>query len=182
MRIVVLASFLFVWGCGSTSYMTKGSWEGEGTLELSTTDRGDSDFESDVLDVQTFLGMAATDNLELGPVVGYRDEETGFGSGSDYDAEDFLLAWRGRWNFPSSERLAPFAEVDLGFGRREADTTTGTHDSTDMLYALGLGLRFIVGQNAAVVLKGQYLNVDWDREVGGDLDRWALLGGVSLKF
>ena len=65
----------------------------------------------------------------------YRDQEIGTDGGRDVDNEDFLLAWRGRWNFPSDSSLSPFTELDLGFGRRETDTSTGSEDSTSVYIA-----------------------------------------------
>ena len=168
--------------CGTT-YMSKGSWEAEGNLELSTESQDESDFDSDTLATEAFVGTAATDNLELGPAIAFRWRDVGV-DGIDVDTRDLTVAWRFRWNFPHEEEalVSPFAEVDLGVGRRDIDTDAGDADSTELLYGLGGGMRFIFTEGASVILKAQYTHIDWDREVGGNVNRWGILGGLAIRF
>jgi hypothetical protein len=105
------------------------------------------------------------------------------------DVTDFTWGAVLRFNVPTRTSLVPFAEVATGFGSAEVEGEVETNNisvhvsSWEYLwfYQLGLGLRWFVMDDLAIVALGRYRWLDI-ADVDGTIESVQAMVGVSFTF
>ncbi|MFO0984903.1 MAG: outer membrane beta-barrel protein, partial [Planctomycetota bacterium] len=93
-----------------------------------------------------------------------------------------------RLNFGTGGPVVPF--VDAAFGlysvsvkaEDSAGQTTLDEDDTGIFVQASVGARFFVADGASINLAARYRRIQLDDELGGDIDQYGLLAGLSVFF
>ncbi len=170
--IVMMMAAVLTGAAFAQNNVTPNLNQGTKTIEGSGSIDGDTPVGTDY-NIQLSYGYFFFDNLELGGILGYRDND---------DFSTYEIGARAEYNFPTETPLVPFVGAAVLWAGADADDSDKDEDT--VVGRLSAGVKYFIDDNVALSFAAVYdmagddLYIDED----GDADDTNFKGVFGIQF